>query len=243
MPKGVVTPVPDEQGLIAAALKLSRKLLRKELPERWQHTQGVARRAAELAVTVPEQDRAVLIAAAWLHDIGYAPSIQQTGFHPLDGALYLRAEGWDDRVAALVGQHSGARFVPAERGFGPMMAEFPFTEDPVSDALTAADQTVGPHGRRMTVPYRIAEAIARHGPDSPNAPARVERIPYLLAAAERVELRLAESRRKAQAQAQALPRDQADATLAVADDGSAPAVADPSSSVPGNQIHAVEIPA
>ncbi len=196
MPKGVVTPVPDKEKLIAAALKLSRKLLRKELPERWQHTQGVARRAAELAVTVPEQDRAVLIAAAWLHDIGYAPSIHQTGFHPLDGALHLRELGWDERVTALVCQHSGARFVPAERGFGPMMAEFPFVEDAVSDALTFADQTVGPHGRRMTVAYRIAEAIARHGPDSPNAPARVERIPYLLAAAERVELRLAESRRK-----------------------------------------------
>lgn len=194
MARGVITPVPDEQGLIAAALKLSRKILRKDLPERWQHTQGVARRAAELAVTVPEQDRAVLIAAAWLHDIGYAPSIQQTGFHPLDGAMHLRTEGWDNRVTALVAQHSGARFVPAERGFGPIMAEFPFVEDPVSDALTAADQTVGPHGRRMTVPYRIAEAIARHGPDSPNAPARVERIPYLLAAAERVEQRLSESR-------------------------------------------------
>lgn len=201
MSKGVVTAVPDEQGLIAAARKLSRKLLRKDLPERWQHTQGVARRAAELAVTVPEEDRAVLIAAAWLHDIGYAPPIRQTGFHPLDGGLYLRAHDWDDRVIALVGQHSGARFVPAERGFGPMMAEFPFVEDPVSDALTAADQTVGPHGRRMTVPYRIAEAIARHGPDSPNAPARVDRIPYLLAASDRVEGRLAEAHRKMAADA------------------------------------------
>ncbi len=213
MGKAVVTPVPDENGLIAAALKLSRKLLRKELPERWHHTQGVARRAAELAVTVPEQDRAVLIAAAWLHDIGYAPSIQKTGFHPLDGALYLRELGWDERVTALVCQHSGARFVPAERGFGPVMAEFPFIEDPVSDALTFADQTVGPHGRRMTVTYRIAEAIARHGPDSPNAPARVDRIPYLLAAAERVEQRLTESRRQG---APARPHDAADTSSAPA---------------------------
>jgi hypothetical protein len=43
----------------------------------------------------------------------------------------------------------------------------------------------------MTVPYRIAEAIARHGPDSPNARARVDRVPYLLAVADRVEQRLA----------------------------------------------------
>jgi hypothetical protein len=64
-----------------------------------------------------------------------------------------------------------------ERGFDSMMAEFDFEDGPVSDALTYADQTVGPHGRRMTVPYRIAEAIIRHGPDSPNARARVDRVP------------------------------------------------------------------
>ncbi len=75
-----------------------------------------------------------------------------------------------------------------------MMAEFAFEDDEVSDALTYADQTVGPNGRRMTVPYRIAEAITRHGPDSPNARARVDRVPYLLAVADRVEQRLAVSR-------------------------------------------------
>ena len=45
----------------------------------------------------------------------------------------------------------------------------------------------------MTGPYRIAEAITRHGPDSPNARARVDRVPYLLAVADRVEQRLAEA--------------------------------------------------
>jgi hypothetical protein len=184
---------PDDPVLIAKARGLAKKLLRKGLPERWLHTQGVATRAAEIAMTVPPEDRSVLIAAAWLHDIGYASDIRDTGFHPLDGGLYLRADGWDDRLAALVAHHSGARFVPVERGFGLMMAEFDFEDDAVSDALTYADQTVGPNGRRMTVPYRIAEAISRHGPDSPNARARVDRVPYLLAVAERVEQRLAVS--------------------------------------------------
>jgi len=177
-------PVPE-------ARRLAKRLLRKPLVERWQHTQGVARRAGEVAVTVPEADRPVLVAAAWLHDIGYSPSIRQTGFHPLDGALYLRSHGWAARLVALVAHHSGARFVPVERGFADMMAEFAFEDSAVSDALTYADQTVGPGGRRMTVPYRIAEAIARHGPDSPNARARVDRVPYLLAVADRVEQRLA----------------------------------------------------
>lgn len=191
--RAVVTMEPDDPVLIAKARGLAKKLLRKELPERWLHTQGVASRAAEFATTVAPEDRSVLIAAAWLHDIGYASAVQDTGFHPLDGGLYLLEDGWDDRLAALVAHHSGARFVPVERGFGLMMAEFDFEDDAVSDALTYADQTVGPNGRRMTVPYRIAEAITRHGPDSPNARARVDRVPYLLAVADRVEQRLANS--------------------------------------------------
>ncbi len=130
---GAMNPDPV---VIADARALARKLLRKPLPERWFHTQGVASRAAEVAVTVPAIDRPMLIAAAWLHDIGYTPALHETGFHPLDGALYLRTKEWDDRLVALVAHHSGARFVPVERGFQLMMAEFDFEDGPVSDALT-----------------------------------------------------------------------------------------------------------
>jgi hypothetical protein len=180
-----------KEDIVTAARHLARRLLRKQLRERWEHTRGVAARAVEIAVTVPAADREILIASAWLHDIGYSPSVRRTGFHPLDGGRYLRAHSWPDRVCALVAHHSGARFVPIERGFAGMMAEFDFEDSAVSDALTYADQTVGPHGKPMTVAYRIAEAITRHGPNSPNARARVDRVPYLLAVADRVEQRLA----------------------------------------------------
>lgn len=181
----------DGAVLVSRSRRLAKGQLHRQLPERWLHTQGVATRAAEVAVTVPASDRSVLVAAAWLHDVGYSPPIRYTGFHPLDGALFLSAQGWDERLVALVAHHSGARFVPVERGFAALMTEFVFEDSPTSDALTYADQTVGPNGRRMTVPYRIAEAIARHGPDSPNALARVDRVPYLLTVADRVEKRLA----------------------------------------------------
>ena len=185
-----------DEGLLRDAREVARKLLRKERPERWLHTQGVGGRAAELAATVQKPDRVVLIAAAWLHDIGYSPLIRDTGFHPLDGALYLRTEGWDERIAALVAHHSGARFVPAVRGLGSLMAEFVFEDDEVSDALTYADQTVGPYGKRMTVQDRIEDAVKRHGPGSPNAQARIDRQPYLLSVADRVEKRLKANKHK-----------------------------------------------
>ena len=56
--------------------------------------------------------------------------------------------------------------------------------------MTYADQTVGPWGRRMNLRDRIHEAISRHGPESAIPRARAIRVPYLLAAADRVEQRL-----------------------------------------------------
>ncbi len=109
---------------VRRARTLSKKLLR-QTRERWQHTSGVAARAAELADTVDPVDRRLLLAAAWLHDIGYAPTLRKTGFHPLDGGLYLRDHKWDQRLTALVAHHSGARFVPVERGFADLMSMFP----------------------------------------------------------------------------------------------------------------------
>jgi putative nucleotidyltransferase with HDIG domain len=191
--KSVVGREPTPQ-IVSDARRLAKTILRGPLPERWRHTRGVAARAHELAITVDAKDRATLIAAAWLHDIGYARALRRTGFHPLDGAVYLRDRKWPDRVCALVAHHSGARYVPDQRGFGPLMEQFDFEDGPVSDALAYADQTVGPGGRRMTITYRITEAITRHGPDSPNARARIDRVPYLLAAGERVEQRLAKAR-------------------------------------------------
>ncbi|NUT32336.1 MAG: HD domain-containing protein [Hamadaea sp.] len=163
-----------------------------DLPERWTHTAGVAARASELAVTVGVDDPELLVAAAWLHDIGYARHLRDTGFHPLDGGRHLRRHGWPPRLAALVAHHSGACYVAQARGLGDAMAaEFPREQSPLADALTYADQTIGPHGRRMTVPDRIADMLARHGADSPNARAHHRRGPFLLEVASRVEHRLA----------------------------------------------------
>lgn len=43
-----------------------------QMDRRWAHVQGVGQRAAQLTVTVEPGDRDLLVAAAWLHDIGYA---------------------------------------------------------------------------------------------------------------------------------------------------------------------------
>ncbi len=105
--------------------------------------------------------------AAWLHDVGYAPELSHTGFHPLDGARFLRAHGWPSAVVNLVAHHSGARFEAAERGLSAELAEYALTDDAVSDALAAADLTTGPDGQRVSYDERIDEVLRRYSPEDP----------------------------------------------------------------------------
>lgn len=174
---------------VATARDLAEALL-TDLPQRWAHTAGVAARAAELCAAMDPADRDRVVTAAWLHDIGYAEPVRDTGFHPLDGARFLRRSGWTARISALVAHHSGACYVAEVRGLHHELAEFPREHSPVADALTYADQTIGPDGTRVDVHARMAEMLARHGATSDNARVHHLRAPDILATAERVERRL-----------------------------------------------------
>jgi len=57
---------------------------------------------------VPTAEVDVLVAAAYLHDIGYAPEFVRTEFHSMDGARFLRHLGCE-RITCLAAYHSGAR--------------------------------------------------------------------------------------------------------------------------------------
>lgn len=178
--------------LVALARRTARDLLDPS-GDRWRHTVGVASRAASARSAVPVGQDAVLVAAAWLHDVGYAPALRRTGFHPLDGAWHLRETGWPEPVAALVAHHSGARFLAAEQGLAHHLDDFPDRRGwsgPLADALLWADQTTSPCGRRVSLEDRLAEARARHGDDSPLARAHALRAPDARAAAAATEHRL-----------------------------------------------------
>jgi hypothetical protein len=176
--------------LIRDARELAQTLL-TDLPERWRHSVGVAQRAERVVHTTPgAAEGEALMAAAWLHDIGYAEGLRDSGFHPLDGGLHLRRLGWPDRIAALVAHHSEARCVAEARGLSGRLDEFAREHSAVADALTYADQTVGPNGHVMGFEQRLEDMLRRHGPDSPNAAVHPRRAPLLRAAVQRVEQRL-----------------------------------------------------
>ncbi|WP_234816684.1 MULTISPECIES: HD domain-containing protein [Mycolicibacterium] len=165
--------------------------LMHEQPDRLSHLTGVAARCEALSAAVPPAAVDALVAAGWLHDIGYLPLLGRTGFHPLDGALYLREHGWRDDICALVAHHSGSRFVARVRGLDETLGVFEFVEDESSDVLTVADNTALQDGSFITVSERLREKLARHGPNSPGALANPARDDYIRAASVRVRSRLA----------------------------------------------------
>jgi hypothetical protein len=157
--------------LIRHARDLAQILLART-QERWRHTIGVGRRAEDVArIRDAAEDREILVAAAWVHDIGYSEQLYDTGFHPLDGARYLQRHGWLPRLAGLVAHHSEASSVAGVRGLTGELDRFPREDSLVADALTYADQMVRPDGRSMTFEQRQADMLNRHGPSSLNATA------------------------------------------------------------------------
>lgn len=161
-----------------------------ELPDRWEHTRAVAAQAEAVSGTVEPADRAVLVAAAWLHDIGYGAQARDTGLHSLDGARLAERRGWPPRIAALIAQHSGARYIVGGLGFAEALSVYADEGSAVTDALLYADQTTGPRGETWPADRRVAESVRRHGPGSANAKVAAQRSAYLLEAVARVQARM-----------------------------------------------------
>ncbi|SDF75139.1 HDIG domain-containing protein [Lentzea fradiae] len=161
--------VPEVTGTVLTgwARNTARRLLAAELPRRWAHTAGVARRAGHIARVLPAGERELLVAAAWLHDIGYASEITDTGLHSLDGARYLRRAGVSERICSLVAHHSGAAAVAEIVGLADGLAEFGDDRSRLRDALWYADMSTGPDGAPTTVQGRLAEIRQRRGPEDP----------------------------------------------------------------------------
>jgi putative nucleotidyltransferase with HDIG domain len=149
--------------LVEWAYGVSQAKLAEPLPKRWGHVQGVAARAREVAWAVGE-DAALLEAAAVLHDVGYAPDLAKTGFHPLDGARYLEQIGAPDRLVHLVAHHSYAALEADLRGLADELAHYEDEGTATRDALWCCDLTTTPDGDATDARDRIAEIKQRYGP-------------------------------------------------------------------------------
>jgi hypothetical protein len=156
---------------------------------RWSHVQGVVAAAMRLMMVLPESERPVLLASAYLHDIGWAPAITDTSFHPIDGARWLRRSG-HERLAGLVAHHSAAKFEAELRGLTKEMAEFDEERSATADTLTYCDLVTGPSGEEIGVEERWVEIQQRYGAHHVAVVALHDAKPTLHAIVKRTEARL-----------------------------------------------------
>ena len=134
------------------------------LGRRHAHSRAVAARAAVVGPAVVGPGAPKLVLAGLLHDVGYAPELAATGFHPLDGARFLREQG-NVEIAQLIAHHTGARNEAKLRSLPELEDEFPFTDSLLQRALTYCDLTTDPDGRRTNVIDRVEEIVRRYGED------------------------------------------------------------------------------
>ncbi|MCF3102946.1 HD domain-containing protein [Streptomyces roseoverticillatus] len=174
------------------AYELSETLLSEPLPRRWAHSLGVAEQARSLQPILGD-DAELLEAAAILHDIGYSPALVKTGFHPLDGARFLRHDQKaDERIVRLVAHHTFALLEAEERGLlEELSSEFVMEEPHLVDALVYCDMTTTPDGTRTEPTDRVAEIVRRYSPDSVVGRFIQKAEPEVQATVARVDRRLA----------------------------------------------------
>jgi len=162
------------------------------LGDRWAHVQGVARQARQVAMILPAEERGVLVGAAYLHDLGYTPTLATTGLHALDGARHLRALGYE-RVAGLIAHHSGADREAELRGLSSELAAFQDEASATSMALTYCDMTTNATGEAVTFDERLADVERRYGADHIVARSVLRAHPEIQRCIQTVEAKLREA--------------------------------------------------
>jgi Cof subfamily protein (haloacid dehalogenase superfamily) len=136
-------------------------------PARIEHVLGVARTARELGpqLGLDRHQQDELVTAALFHDIGYTEALHITGFHPVDGAVFLAHMGAPDTVVAAVLGHGAAAEDAEQRDIlHDLYRDIPWG-GPLGDALSFADLRTAPDGSRITLPERILSVEQRYGPD------------------------------------------------------------------------------
>lgn len=167
--------------------RLAAELLRR-VGDRWRHVERVAATVGEFARQGSVESN--LLPAAWLHDIGYAPDLVQTGMHAIDGALFLDRAGAPPEIVSLVAFHTGAEFEAEERGLVDALTQFDRPEQEDLDLLILADLLSDSAGERVSLPERFDGIFGRYEPQDPVYRAVTRSRPYLEECAKRAATRV-----------------------------------------------------
>ena len=180
MNRGVVVPGVDEVDRLTAQAAAAAVALLTGVGTRLAHSSQAATQAGLARDLLDEPWRSALVAAAWLHDVGYSPALVATGFHPLDGARFLREERWPDEVCCLVAWHTSAACEAVFRGLdGLLVAEYARPPERAMAVLAWADLTSSPTGMRCSVEHRVADIFRRYPVGSVVHRAMVASFPHI----------------------------------------------------------------
>ncbi|MHB8187174.1 MAG: HD domain-containing protein [Dermatophilaceae bacterium] len=162
--------------------------LLRDVGTRLPHSARVAKQASKVSDFLEDRWSGAVVDAAWLHDIGYSPAVSSSSFHPLDGARWLRDEGFCEDTCSLVAWHTGAIHEARERGLeDELRAEFTPPLQSALDALTWADLTSSPLGQLVSPTVRLDEIRDRYEPGSMVRLAIAAGLKDLQESAERIE--------------------------------------------------------
>jgi putative nucleotidyltransferase with HDIG domain len=171
------------------AVGYAQGVLAERFSKRWEHSLGALRTAKRIAPILGENAELLAVAAV-LHDVGYAPEAVDTGQHMIDGGRFLRAQGIDDRICAIVAHHTSSPWEAQELGLSDALVEFRVKQPELIDAITYCDLSSSPTGSPVKPEARISEVLDRYGEDHIVHRAVSAARPYLLEACDRIEERL-----------------------------------------------------
>ncbi|MET8765112.1 hypothetical protein [Lentzea sp. NPDC004782] len=174
------------------AHELAEAILCKNHSHHWEYTKLVVHRAEVLGpILLPEDEADVLSAAAWLHRVGAAVELQETGFVPLDSARYIASmTTFPRRVVALVAHQSSAATKAVERGLSAEMTCYADEETLTRDALWHCVTPVLPANLELAHRARQEASTEFLGKDHPIALAHEEGQTRIREASSRVMLAL-----------------------------------------------------
>lgn len=143
--------------------------------DRYKHTEGVTIKSLDIAkpYALPLFNTYLVLRSAELHDIGYSDKIPKpTGFHPLDGYLFLKGKV-DIRIASTVLLHThAASLVRYEHSevytlFNKELNELKDLPKAVDydliNIVSIADMLTDTRGVKVTMLERYQDVVERYG--------------------------------------------------------------------------------
>ena len=146
-------------------------------PNRRDHILAVSDYCREVGDLVSENhpelgcDSDLTERAGLVHDIGYLPEVQSfvrsskvykdTGWHPIDGANFLRLRGEQELAQYIEGHGNSLEVAVAEH-----LPLFEPSGHIIAKIVTFCDSQTGPTGERISYSERLKDIAARHGAQS-----------------------------------------------------------------------------